>query len=145
MATRPKRLKPGAKRPHKLAARADSAVALLTRRGQGGAATSVDAARLRQLLGLTRSQFSRMAGYSERAIAEWEAGKSPGDAGRQRIVELDRLRQGLGRVMKDTFIGEWLLTPNPAFDGLKPIEVIERGETDRLWRMIYLAESGVPS
>jgi transcriptional regulator with XRE-family HTH domain len=144
MATRPKRqtLKTAANRPHRLAARTGSAGALRTARG--GGAKSVDAARLRKLFGLTRSQFSRMAGYSERAIAEWEAGKPPGDAGRQRIIELDRLRQGLARIMNDAFIGEWLLTPNAAFNGLKPVEVIERGETDRLWRMIYLAESGVP-
>jgi transcriptional regulator with XRE-family HTH domain len=146
MATRPKRhkLTAAARRPRKLAAPTDSAVVLRTARGHGSAATPVDAARLRKRLGLTRSQFSRMAGYSERAIAEWEADKPPGDAGRQRIIELDRLRQGLARIMKDAFIGEWLLTPNAAFEGLKPIEVIERGETDRLWRMIYLAESGVP-
>ena len=30
-----------------------------------------------------------------------------------------------------------------AFDGLKPLEVIERGEIDRLWNMIFYLESGV--
>jgi len=34
--------------------------------------------------------------------------------------------------------------PTDAFDGLKPLEVIERGEVDRLWRMIYLLEAGLP-
>jgi transcriptional regulator with XRE-family HTH domain len=125
--------------------RADSVAALLVPRNHGSTAKPVGAARLRELLGLTRREFSRLAGYSERAIAEWEAGKPPGEKGRQRLVELDRLRQGLARIMKDAFISEWLLTPNAAFDGLKPIEAIERGETDRLWRMIYLAESGVPA
>ena len=38
---------------------------------------------------------------------------------------------------------EWLRTPNAAFGGLKPLEVIERGETDRLWRMLFYLESGV--
>jgi hypothetical protein len=27
----------------------------------------------------------------------------------------------------------------------RPIEVIERGEIDRIWRMIYQPESGVPT
>jgi hypothetical protein len=36
-------------------------------------------------------------------------------------------------------------TPNDAFGGLKPLEVIERGEIDRLWNMIFYLESGVPS
>jgi hypothetical protein len=41
--------------------------------------------------------------------------------------------------------GHWLDTPNDGFGGLKPLEVIERGEIDRLWNMIYYLESGVPS
>jgi len=41
-------------------------------------------------------------------------------------------------------VGQWLRTPNDAFDGLKPLEAIERGEVDRLWRMIYFSEAGIP-
>jgi hypothetical protein len=39
----------------------------------------------------------------------------------------------------------WLETPNEAFDGSTPLQVIERGESDRLWRMIYFLRSGEPS
>jgi hypothetical protein len=35
--------------------------------------------------------------------------------------------------------------PNDEFDGLKPLEVIERGEMDRLWDMIFYLESGIAS
>jgi len=34
--------------------------------------------------------------------------------------------------------------PNRAFGDLTPLEVIERGQIDRLWRMIFFLESGVP-
>jgi hypothetical protein len=34
-------------------------------------------------------------------------------------------------------------TPNPAFEGQSPIQVIERGEADRIWRMIIQIDSGV--
>jgi hypothetical protein len=34
---------------------------------------------------------------------------------------------------------------NPAFDGSTPLQVIERGETDRIWRMVYELESGEPA
>lgn len=54
--------------------------------------------------------------------------------------ELDQLREGLCRVMKPEAIGSWLETPNKAFDGLKPIEVIEQGQIARIWRMIYEME-----
>jgi len=35
--------------------------------------------------------------------------------------------------------------PNPAFDGLKPLEVWERGQEDQIWTMIYDLESGDPA
>jgi transcriptional regulator with XRE-family HTH domain len=100
---------------------------------------------LRDELGLSRKVFSRLCNYSERAIAAWEAGKPMGPNTRQRMIELRRLREALAGVMKPTFIGEWLQTPNAAFDELKPLEVIERGQIDRIWRMIHLLESGEPA
>lgn len=99
---------------------------------------------LRQALGVSRRVFSRLTGFSERAVADWEAGKAFSEPTRQRMVEMQRLQQGLARVMKPEYLGEWLQTPNDAFDGLKPIEVVERGAIDRLWRMIYRLESGQP-
>ncbi len=112
---------------------------------RGDSVLPLRALSLRQRFGLSRKVFSRLSGYSERAIAEWETGKTLSDASRQRIVELERLQNGLLQIMKEDFVGEWLQTPNSAFDGLKPIEVIERGEVDRIWRMVHLVESGVPA
>jgi hypothetical protein len=45
-----------------------------------------------------------------------------------RIMKIDRLGARLSRVMKPEFIAEWHSTPNDAFDGLKALGVIERGE-----------------
>ncbi len=99
---------------------------------------------LRQNLKLNRQVFSRLVGYSERAIADWEAGNQVRGASRQRLTEIQRLQSALARVMKPEFVGTWLQSPNPAFGGLKPLEVVERGEMDRLWRMIFRLESGHP-
>jgi DNA-binding transcriptional regulator YiaG len=104
----------------------------------------VQVSTVREGLGLNRKSFSRLTGYSERAIADWESGKELSEASRQRMHEMERLQRALSRVMKDAFIGQWLQTPNDAFTGLKPIEVVERGEIDRVWRMIYELESGMP-
>ena len=89
--------------------------------------------------------FSRLAGFSERAIADWEGGKPVSEPGLRRIKELDRFRQRLSEIVEAEAIPGWLDTPNEAFDGLKPLEVIERGEIDRLWNMIFYLESGVAS
>jgi hypothetical protein len=103
------------------------------------------AAGLRSGLGLDRKAFSRLTGYSERAIAGWEAGAAMSAASRQRLAEIGRLQDALSRVVKPAAIADWLKTPNRAFGGLKPLEVIERGEVDRIWRMVFDLESGVAS
>jgi DNA-binding transcriptional regulator YiaG len=100
---------------------------------------------IRQSLGLTRRVFSRLSHCSERAIADWEAGQLLSTQSRQRMIELKRLQEALSKVVEPNYVGEWLQAPNDAFEGLKPLEVIERGETDRIWRMLYQLESGIPS
>ena len=59
-------------------------------------------------------------------------------------MEMDRLLDALARVMKPAQVGRWLKQPNTAFDGSMPLQVVERGEQDRLWRMLYDLESGQP-
>lgn len=51
----------------------------------------------------------------------------------------------LARVMEPAQVGRWLKQPNPAFDGSTPLQVVERGETDRIWHMLYDLESGQPA
>jgi len=55
------------------------------------------------------------------------------------------LLKHLSKVIGEDNIKEWIDTPNQAFDNLKPIEVIERGEVHRIWQMIFFIESGVPT
>lgn len=52
-----------------------------------------------------------------------------------------RITSALREVVAADAIGPWLDTPNPAFAGAKPLEVIERGEADRVWQMIFLLRS----
>ncbi len=87
-----------------------------------------------------------MTGFSVRALAGWEGEtQKPGEQARVRLVEMERLLTALSKVIRQEVIAEWLNTPNPAFEGLKPLEVVERGQVDRLWRMIFHLESGVVS
>lgn len=113
-----------------------------------GAAAATNWPSVRTLRGkfkMNRKLFSRLTGFSERAVADWENDKPPCGPSRQRLAELQRLQQALARIIKPDFVGEWLQSPNQAFGGLKPLEVIERGEVDRLWQMIYEVESGSPT
>lgn len=63
----------------------------------------------------------------------------------QRAEEIRSIEQALADVMRPEFVEPWLRTPNEAFAGQTPIEVIERGEGDRIWRMIHELESGEPT
>ncbi len=102
-------------------------------------------AALRAKLSLPRKIFSRLTGFSERAIAAWESGKPISEPGLRRMREIERFRDRLAEVVGAGAIPQWLETPNPAFEKLKPLEVIERGEIDRLWKMLFYLESGVAS
>jgi hypothetical protein len=86
--------------------------------------------------------FSRLAGFPERAIADWESGKAVSEPALRRIKELERFRDRLAAIIAADAIPGWFETPNKAFEGLKPLEVIERGEIDRLWDMIFYLGAG---
>ena len=91
---------------------------------------------------VTQTQFARLTGISARSFSKWRQGESPSSKNRKVLVEVDRLLHGMARVMEGNQIGPWLARPNPAFDGSRPLEVIERGEQDRIWCMLYDLESG---
>jgi hypothetical protein len=55
-----------------------------------------------------------------------------------------RLASALKRVMKPDFLPRWLATPNKGLGGISPVEALERGESDRLWRAVFLLGSGLP-
>jgi DNA-binding transcriptional regulator YiaG len=100
-------------------------------------AAGVDVEAIRRLGGLSQAELARVSGYSARAIAGWEAGAPLAGAGRRAMIELRRLLSALAELMPAAEIGNWLRNPNPSFDDISPMHVIERGESDRLWEMIH--------
>jgi DNA-binding transcriptional regulator YiaG len=100
---------------------------------------------VRSGLGVTRELFARLTGFSVRAITGWEAGRPISEPGLRRVKEMERLRAALAEGLREEFISQWLVTPCEGLGGLKPVEVLERGETDRLWRVVLLIGSGMPT
>ena len=105
----------------------------------------LDVVGLRNKLHLRQTELARLVSLSVRALSELERGGKPTDSVTRRVNEFKRLSSALCEVMKPAAIGPWLQTPNEAFDGLKPSEVIDRGEVDQLWSMVYFLRSGVAS
>ncbi|NQT38827.1 MAG: hypothetical protein HQ581_15130 [Planctomycetes bacterium] len=99
---------------------------------------------LRNSLGMPREIFGRLVNVSVRTIADVESTQKKVEKLRRNYVEVKRLCDGLSEVVDPACLGDWLKAPNDAFDGFKPIEIIERGEIDRLWEMFYRLRSGMP-
>ena len=99
---------------------------------------------LRDRLQMQRVMFGRVVNVSERTIAKVESEAVPVEKLRRPYNEVFRLVEALSEVVDRDALGAWFTTPNDAFDGLKPIEVIERGEIDRLWELVFRLRAGLP-
>jgi len=101
---------------------------------------------LREELGLTQAELGRLLGFSTRWVAAQEAAEAAKNAPvERRVTEVERLYEALCRVVQPESMKGWFNRPSSAFDGLKPLEVVERGQIDRLWQMVFYLESGVAS
>lgn len=98
--------------------------------------------RVRKWLEMPRETFSRLAGVSVRTLAEIETGGNLSEKVQRKVVEVRRIVEALRDLIAEKAVGPWLQAPNDAFGGAKPLEVIERGESDRIWQMIYTLRSG---
>ena len=99
---------------------------------------------LREKLKMTREAFGRLVNVSVRAIAAAERDQKDVAKLERPYAEVARLYEALTGVVEPRSIGRWFVTPNEAFGGLKPMEVVERGEIDRLWDMVYRLRTGMP-
>jgi DNA-binding transcriptional regulator YiaG len=98
--------------------------------------------RLSRAYHLSNEALSRVTGASPRTVAYWNAGTQPHRSSAQKIREVTRLFDALADIIDAKVIGQWLQRPNQQFDGSTPLQVMERGETDRLWRMIWQLREG---
>lgn len=99
---------------------------------------------LRDRLNLTRDDFGRLVDVSVRTIAKVESDKCKTGSLQRDYLEIGRLCDALSEVVEPTALGEWFFTPNKRFGGSKPVEIIERGEIDKLWELVYRLRSGMP-
>lgn len=110
-----------------------------------GAVRVISVGLLRKRLKLKQPEFARLVPISQRSLATLESGTPPTPIIARRLTELKRLIDALSEIVQEDSLGTWMQQPNDAFDGLKPMEVIDRGQSDRLWEMIFNLRSGNPS
>lgn len=100
---------------------------------------------LRHRFGIRQTIEARLLGVSTKTASTLRNGKAPSPRVARRLTELNRLLHALAEIVKEDVVAEWLETPSEALDGLKPLELIERGEIDRIWQMVYALRSGEPT
>jgi hypothetical protein len=66
--------------------------------------------------------FTRLTGFSPRAVAHWAHGRKPSESTERRLVELKRIFSVLEKLVSPETIGPWLKEPNRAFDGSTPLQ-----------------------
>ncbi len=100
---------------------------------------------LRQRFGIRQTTEARLLGVSTKTASMLRSGKQPSPQVARRSTELNRLLHALAEIVKEDAVADWLETPSEVFDGLKPLELIERGEVDRIWQIVYALRSGEPT
>jgi hypothetical protein len=95
---------------------------------------------LRALLAMSRDDFCRLLNVSVRTLADVEYCRNQGEKLRRPYAELARLCRALPELMPIDAIRSWFTLPSARSDGLKPCELIERGEIDRLWELVFQAQ-----
>lgn len=63
----------------------------------------------------------------------------------QKDIELARLHSALVQILHVGSVDDWMETPNKSLDGFTPDDLIQRGEIDRIWRIIHRHEAGLPA
>ncbi|HET6387446.1 MAG TPA: helix-turn-helix domain-containing protein [Armatimonadota bacterium] len=105
----------------------------------------LDVRAVREKLGLTQAEFARMGRFAVKSISNWENGERVSKSAELILQQLRELQEALCRNLAPDTVGRWLRDPNPYFGGSSPLQLVEQGRIDRLWRAIYRLESGEAS
>lgn len=87
--------------------------------------TKSTALKVKELLGLTLKEFTRLLTRSERTFERKKAEESFDPVMTERIIDLARIAVSGGKVFASPReLKEWLHEPNRALDNLKPVDVM---------------------
>ena len=91
---------------------------------------------------MNRTTFAWLANISERTLATYEKHPQLSPPTKAQVTEAVRLIKALSELIPVHELAAWLEASNPGFDGRTPKELIEAGEPDLLWEMIYQTRHG---
>lgn len=101
-----------------------------------------EAGRIHETGHLTDRDIARATGAGVSTVGASRRGtRSPRGERAERIAELSAIVERLARVMEAGYIPVWLHKPLPALGDEKPIDLLARGEWQRVARLISELES----
>jgi uncharacterized protein (DUF2384 family) len=101
-----------------------------------------EAVRIHEMAHLSDAQIGRAVGAAPSTVRDWFAHRSsPTGTRAARVAELAEIVDRLARVMEPEYIPVWLSRPIEALDDRKPLDLIARGRTRQVARVISELES----
>ena len=98
---------------------------------------AIEARRVHDEAKLSDRQIAAATGARPSTVRDWLSGRSaPTGTRADRLIELGAMTDRLARVMDPDFIPIWLTRPIEALDDEKPVEVLARGEYQRIAQLI---------
>jgi hypothetical protein len=92
---------------------------------------------LQTAFGLTEAEFARCL---------LGAGREPvSQQAKQTVEMLQRIRQSWESQLKPDALRKWFRKSVPLFDGQTPLEVVTKGQAERVWHLLGRFEEGIPS
>lgn len=83
-------------------------------------------------LGFTQKQIASAAGATDRSVRNWAATGAIRPAYDERIRELSEISLLLSESLKPRGVTQWLNARNVLLDNERPVDLIARGEGDRV-------------
>lgn len=89
---------------------------------------------LRDAFRLSRERLARLIGVSAKTIERWEARPTQParDDARARMAQLREIAELGATVYTRERLGDFMGTPLAEFEGLTPLQLIERGQAERV-------------
>ena len=68
---------------------------------------------------------------------EWLTGQTVVQSTVARAINLHKLQLALSEIVGSENLPKWIRQPNPALAGQTPIQLLEQGQSDRLWQLVH--------
>jgi transcriptional regulator with XRE-family HTH domain len=98
---------------------------------------------IQKFAGVTAREVAQLIGTTPETISRWRGGKTePQPKMRDSLLLLGWLVSELAELYQPQEAHFWLFAPNKVFHGERPVDLIERGETERVLQLIAQLKDG---